>query len=400
MTDPNNPIVNVQYPVEGEQPAIVPQGTNNSESSNTQQGATGQGSATGTVQNASGQSSATTVPEKSAVSAVVPDEYKVSNNAELIAELERRRDKDKPLSPEDLKKLRRKQKIEGIISGVTDAAEAMSNLLFTTQYAPNMYNAANSMSAKTKERWDKEKAERDAADDKFLNYSLQIAKLKGEDADRGLNIWKAENDVALQNQAYNASREDHKEEVAFRNKDFDERVREWNATFKRDSDQWERQFSQSIKQFNVTSSIEKSRLALEGQRLAQEIKNGSMTFNCGSVGNITLTKDKINMHNISRIYNALEDKFKNKPVYKKDDNGNIERDGNGRPIIDHYEPKLKNKQTYSSGGYLEGEEPPSAEAMLVVIGDCISESPNAQKVLQEVAGKRPTTTNSGKGRGY
>jgi hypothetical protein len=340
------------------------------------------------------------VPEKSAVSAVVPDEYKVSNNAELIAELERRRDKDKPLSPEDLKKLRRKQKIEGIISGVTDAAEAMSNLLFTTQYAPNMYNAANSMSAKTKERWDKEKAERDAADDKFLNYSLQIAKLKGEDADRGLNIWKAENDVALQNQAYNASREDHKEEVAFRNKDFDERVREWNATFKRDSDQWERQFSQSIKQFNVTSSIEKSRLALEGQRLAQEIKNGSMTFNCGSVGNITLTKDKINMHNISRIYNALEDKFKNKPIYKKDNTGNIERDSNGRPIIDHYEPKLKNKQTYSSDGRLEGEEPPSAEAMLVVIGDCISESPNAQKVLQEVAGKRPTTTNSGKGRGY
>lgn len=121
-----------------------------------------------------------------------PEWVKVNNNAELIAELERRMKETEPMSKEDLAKLRRKQRTEGIISGVADAAQSIANLFYTTKGAPNMYNAENSMTAKAKERWDKAKAEREAKDKEWLNYAMQIGKLKGEDQKRGLQVWQAE----------------------------------------------------------------------------------------------------------------------------------------------------------------------------------------------------------------
>ena len=108
----------------------------------------------------------------------------------------------KPLSEEELKKLRRRQKIEGIISGISDAAQAVSNLWFTSQYAPNMYNPKEGMSAKAKERFDKEKAQREADADKYLQYALTIGKMKDADKERGLQAWKTEQTLARQDRAY------------------------------------------------------------------------------------------------------------------------------------------------------------------------------------------------------
>lgn len=104
--------------------------------------------------------------------------YSASNYAELIEQLQQRMDGIKPLTKEERKKLERKQRTEGIISGIADAATAMSNLFFTTQYAPNMYNAKEGMSAKARERFDKAKAQRDADDDRYMKYALQLGKAR------------------------------------------------------------------------------------------------------------------------------------------------------------------------------------------------------------------------------
>ena len=96
----------------------------------------------------------------------------------------------KPLTEEELKKLRRRQKAEGIISGISDAVQSIANLAFTSKYAPNMYNAKEGLSAKAKERFDKEKAQREADADKYLNYALTIGKLKDADKERGLQAWQ------------------------------------------------------------------------------------------------------------------------------------------------------------------------------------------------------------------
>jgi len=150
----------------------------------------------------------TTTRATTPVSTEVPAQYKVSSYAELIPELEKRIAEFKPLTDDELKKLRRRQKAEGIISGISDAVQSVANLMFTRQYAPNMYNPKEGMSAKAKERFEKDKAQREADADKFFNYAMQIGRLKDAENEKGLNIWETEQNINLR------SREEARKDAA------------------------------------------------------------------------------------------------------------------------------------------------------------------------------------------
>lgn len=323
----------------------------------------------GTPPPAGGSSSSVTstkVTTSTPISTTIPAEYSASSYEELIPQLEKRMAEFKPLSEEELKKLRRKQKIEGIISGVSDAAQSVANLIFTHHYAPNMYNPKEGMSAKAKERFDKEKAQRDADADKYLQYALTIGKMKDADKQRGLQAWQTEQTLARQDRAFDAGRQDRADDVAFRNKDYDERVRQWQANFDRQGEwheeegqRWERQFKESVRQFNVSAANERARINMESQRLAHSLKEGQMTFNLGSGnGNVTLTLDKLNAQTVSRIYHTLSPEVRDKVQ--------------GDPIV--------------RNGFVVGYELPTTEAMLIAIGANVESSPATQNAIKQVAG--------------
>lgn len=364
MIDPNNPIIDPRTTVVGEQqPAAAPAGGGGSTPPPKQPAAT-----PAPITPAGSSSSSTTVKTTSTVpiATTIPEQYTASSYAELIPQLEKRMAEYKPLSEEELKKLRRRQKVEGIISGISDAAQAVSNLIFTTQYAPNMYNAKDGMSAKAKERFDKEKAQREADADKYLQYALTIGKMKDADKERGLQAWKTEQTLARQDRAYDAGRQDRADDVAFRNKDYDERVRQWQANFDRqgewheeEAQRWERQFKESIRQFNVTSSLERQRINISAQQLAHSMKQGQMTFNLGSGnGNVTLTIDKLNAQTVSRIFSTLPQ--------------SVRAQVQGDPIVQN--------------GFVVGYKPPTTEAMLIAIGANVEGSPATQNAIKQVAG--------------
>lgn len=323
----------------------------------------------GTPPPAGGSSSSVTstkVTTSTPISTTIPAEYSASSYEELIPQLEKRMAEFKPLSEEELKKLRRKQKIEGIISGVSDAAQSVANLIFTHHYAPNMYNPKEGMSAKAKERFDKEKAQRDADADKYLQYALTIGKMKDADKQRGLQAWQTEQTLARQDRAFDAGRQDRADDVAFRNKDYDERVRQWQANFDRQGEwreeegqRWERQFKESVRQFNVSAANERARINMESQRLAHSLKEGQMTFNLGSGnGNVTLTLDKLNAQTVSRIYHTLSPEVRDK----------VQCD----PIV--------------RDGFVVGYKQPTTEAMLIAIGANVESSPATQNAIKQVAG--------------
>lgn len=323
----------------------------------------------GTPPPAGGSSSSVTstkVTTSTPISTTIPAEYSASSYEELIPQLEKRMAEVKPLSEEELKKLRRKQKIEGIISGVSDAAQSVANLIFTHHYAPNMYNPKEGMSAKAKERFDKEKAQRDADADKYLQYALTIGKMKDADKQRGLQAWQTEQTLARQDRAFDAGRKDRADDVAFRNKDYDERVRQWQANFDRQGEwheeegqRWERQFKESVRQFNVSAANERARINMESQRLAHSLKEGQMTFNLGSGnGNVTLTLDKLNAQTVSRIYHTLSPEVRDKLQ--------------GDPIV--------------RDGFVVGYQQPTTEAMLIAIGANVESSPATQNAIKQVAG--------------
>ncbi|MCU6767843.1 hypothetical protein OCV73_02575 [Barnesiella propionica] len=76
-------------------------------------------------------------------------------------------------TPEELEKEKKKKKREAIFSAIGDGISALSNLYFTTQYAPNTYDPKNSLSAKSRERWDKLNKEREHNQRQYMEEYLR-----------------------------------------------------------------------------------------------------------------------------------------------------------------------------------------------------------------------------------
>lgn len=92
-------------------------------------------------------------------------------------------EENRPETPEERKKRERREKSKRIIAAVTDGISALSNLFFTTQYAPNMYNhEKGSMTNAVGKRLDQLKAEREKKRDQYLNFALKLGDLENQRA--------------------------------------------------------------------------------------------------------------------------------------------------------------------------------------------------------------------------
>ncbi len=146
----------------------------------------------------------------------------------------------KPMTPEEEEKARKKAASEQLWSKLSDGISALSNLYFTTQYAPNMYNPKESVYTKTREKWDKIFKDNDAQKQAYLNLQLQGAKMDNDkaaadraadQAQQGINLQfqKFENDKAQQQR--NNERQDRLDTQGQANwqANFDEGKREFDA---------------------------------------------------------------------------------------------------------------------------------------------------------------------------
>lgn len=100
-------------------------------------------------------------------------------------------------SEEELEKERKKEKRQKLFSAIGDGISALSNLYFTTQYAPSTYSPDTNMTKQVEDRWDKIKKERD---EKLKSYmdGLMRAQAYDDKADalRQEAARKAEKDKA------------------------------------------------------------------------------------------------------------------------------------------------------------------------------------------------------------
>lgn len=95
-------------------------------------------------------------------------------------------EENRPETPEQRKKRERREKSKRIIAAVSDGISALSNLFFTTQYAPNMYNhEKGSMTTAVGKRLDQLKAEREKKRDQYLNFSLKLGDLENQREQKG-----------------------------------------------------------------------------------------------------------------------------------------------------------------------------------------------------------------------
>lgn len=100
-----------------------------------------------------------------------------------IAALNEAASRLKPETEEERKKRERSERSKRIVAVVSDGLQALSNLLFTTRGAPNMYDHQEaSQLTPLQEKLEKLKAERQANADKYLQYSLKVGDLQNDRA--------------------------------------------------------------------------------------------------------------------------------------------------------------------------------------------------------------------------
>ncbi len=105
---------------------------------------------------------------------LTPAEEAVMGYDKQIETLHQAAEASRPETEEERKKREKRERSKKIIGAIGDGLAALSNLYFTTQYAPNAYNANNSILAKTNERIEALKAERKANEDRYNNFMLKL----------------------------------------------------------------------------------------------------------------------------------------------------------------------------------------------------------------------------------
>lgn len=274
----------------------------------------------------------------------------------------------KPPTEEELEKERKKEKREKIFAAIGDGIAALSNLFFTTHGAPNAYDPKNSLSAKAQERWDKLKKERDE-NVRYYTAAYMQAMKNDEEGARDDRNWRHQLErEGIQDQRYaddiahrdkREGIEDERYDANIKHRDAREAVEDqrWDKQFQLQ----ERQFRESIRQFNVTSAQNQQRINLESRRLAREMKNETVTFALGTgKGTISVPTNALNAANVSYIFSKLP--------------ANVRAQCQGEAIYDSKKRKVV------------GHKAPTTEAMLVCIGANIESSVEAQNALREIGG--------------
>lgn len=92
-------------------------------------------------------------------------------------------EENRPETPEERRKRERMEKSKKVVAAISDGLSALSNLYFTSQYAPNMYShEKSSQMAATNSRIEQLKAERAKKKDQYMNISLKLGELEDERA--------------------------------------------------------------------------------------------------------------------------------------------------------------------------------------------------------------------------
>lgn len=98
---------------------------------------------------------------------------------DITSAMEAEQQRLKPETEEQKAKREKKEKREKLFAAITDGLSALSNVYFTTQYAPNM--ASNkTLTGAVSEKYERMKAEREADRDKYLN----MLKMKADNLGR------------------------------------------------------------------------------------------------------------------------------------------------------------------------------------------------------------------------
>lgn len=217
-------------------------------------------------------------------------------------------------SDEDRKKRERRERQSMFLAGVADVL-GNAHRAYSLQRGVKPMDLAD-FSAKARERIEKARADRERENDRIMNYAVTLGNLK--DKERDFNLKLAQADLAQRNwrEQFEASRSDRKEDVAFRDKDFDTR-----------NEQWKTQFEEGKRQHMASERLQAASLAeqrrhsmaseaIQNRQLALSEEGNYTQFYVPDGGLIKIRNNALNAHNIAYVFGKTPSAGRPTTVYR------------------------------------------------------------------------------------
>lgn len=253
----------------------------------------------------------------------------------------------KPETEEQKAKREKKEKREKLFAAITDGLSALSNVYFTTQYAPNM--ASNkTLTGAVSEKYERMKAEREADRDKYLN----MLKMKADNLGRlgDMDDAKKARRAALIKSAYDL--ELKQDENARKNRESDNKIFKGIADANKanaesgylkikteelpKTEQSKRDLNAAnIKKANADASrsyaqASKARVEAAATRKKAEREGGKYTLNLGKKGVLTFKNEKEYYKNVVKYAEKLGVPIANIEGEIRDRKGKVTKKGTVR----------------------------------------------------------------------
>ena len=217
-----------------------------------------------------------------------------------------------PPTAEELEKERKREKRAQIFAAIGDGITALSNLFFTTQYAPNMYNGKNTISTANKVRYDKLVKDREEKNTAYYN-ALMRARQADEDAAHRERSWQRQlgldqeardrynEGIQHRNERERIADERYTSEQEYRRGRDAEADRRWQATFDEDKRRSDRSHNFQVRQHNDNVSVRREQARATA---ARGVRGKQLGFADGN-GNQVAIYENVWKGSMQGIYDTL-----------------------------------------------------------------------------------------------
>jgi len=217
-----------------------------------------------------------------------------------------------PPTAEELEKERKREKRAQIFAAIGDGITALSNLFFTTQYAPNMYDGKNTISTANKVRYDKLVKDREEKNTAYYN-ALMRARQADEDAAHRERSWQRQlgldqeardrynESIAHRNERERIADERYTSEQEYRRGRDAEADRRWQANFEEDKRRSDRSYNFQVRQHNDNVSVRREQARATA---ARGVRGKQLGFADGN-GNQVSIYENVWKGSMQQVFNAM-----------------------------------------------------------------------------------------------
>lgn len=217
-----------------------------------------------------------------------------------------------PPTAEELEKEKKKQRRNEIFAAVGDGVMALSNLFFTTQGAPNMYTGKNTMSERTKIRYDKLMKDREEKNNAYFNGLIRAKQADAEEAHRERS-WQRQLGLDQKNDdRYNEGIQHRNEREKIADDRYDaeqeykkgrdkEADRRWQTTFDENKRQADRSYNFQVKRHNDNVAVERDKARATA---ARGVRGKQLGFSDGD-GNQVAIYENVWKGSMQQVFDAM-----------------------------------------------------------------------------------------------